>query len=232
MKLSLYDGGWQGLALRESGSSNTLMLQVEDAAASYFQVRVRSHLLRRLGRPDDIHELTEPVVRFVLARIEALGRERVDELLASDTRYPTYLIEVADSDVEDIQSAGGKQCRYQLHRDGDLFCSAADGPKNSNAGRRHATCARSARCRIPELRARCAGAAFRLDRIPREGRWRGSPQEEVERLKREISVERLAEAAAPRSSSRRSRSRRPRTTRGPDGGRCFPSQLAFRYGQT
>lgn len=163
MRLSLLDGGWQQPWFRDSGVVRVCLFNVEDAPATTLQVRIDNHLVGRFapGQPKPkVEDLTEPLVRLVLKRIVSLCPERLDELLATDTRDPTYLIDVQEPDLTELRGApNDKECRYQSFQDGDLFCLVGISPSSSPSARKQAgatTRFMCAACTLADARVACS----------------------------------------------------------------------------
>jgi hypothetical protein len=102
---------------------------VEDAPAERLIVRVgrivRSRIFPDQPRPN-LEQFTGPLTMLALSRIEAVGAERLDSLMPRTFRDPTVVIDLQEADIPEVRRlATGKHCKYQLPKQGDLYCAAS-----------------------------------------------------------------------------------------------------------
>lgn len=127
MRLSCFDGGWHGPSIQGNGVFHYLLFKVDDATGGQLQIQVDDGVFWRVN-PGDPHPkpetFTERFTLLALGRLGALGRERVDELLAENASHPTYAISIDERDADEVRRLPGeRECRYQSTEKGDLYCS-------------------------------------------------------------------------------------------------------------
>ena len=152
--------GWQGPWLDPASSKviHILLLAVVDAPADTLEVRVDENVLWKFDsrpEPADPTRFTERFVRLALNRLAAYGPDRVDEPLAPKMKYPTYVINIEESDRAEVMAPDDKQCRYQLTQsDGDLVCSVGRVPNEGIGG--PTTKYLCGQCSLPDTRTVCS----------------------------------------------------------------------------
>lgn len=155
MRLSLREREWGKPGFEGNSLFYYLWFDVEDATGEHLVVRVGDGVFWRVDLADPrpkVETFTERLTVLAVNRLLALGRERVDDLLDEGYKYPTYVINLDEQDVDEIRRLpGAKECRYQDPRNGDLYCSVAH--KNPPAATTRYLCRA---CTLPDSRLGCA----------------------------------------------------------------------------
>jgi hypothetical protein len=155
MKLSLVERDWGKPTFQGASPVYYLWFKVEDAAGESLVLRIEDIFWRfDPAHPhSDVTAFTERLTLLALARLVALGRDHVDELLDESYKYPTYAIHIDEQDIDELRALPGpKVCRYQSSKGGDLYCEVATGRERAGRTTRHLC----GGCSWPDSRLACS----------------------------------------------------------------------------